>query len=114
MFKDPFLVKVEFAEADAVLQEIQLAIAFGLTPLIVELNSVNVVSLIDGSVSSRKGIGWLISEIKGLMIIRASIMVKHAPTSCNVVAHHLAKLAFSFPKGYIWIEDCPAEIASLF
>lgn len=85
---------MDLAEADAFLQGIKLSIDLGLTPLIEEFDSINVVSLIDGSLSSRKEIDWLVSEIKCLMITRAPTIAKHAPRS-NVVAHNLAKIVFS-------------------
>lgn len=82
-------------------QGIKVAIDLGLTALIVDLDSVNVVSLINGGLSSRKEIGWLVSEIKGLLTDKTPFMVKHVPRSCNIMAHNLAKLTFSFPEGYI-------------
>ena len=45
---------MEFAKAYAIVQGIKLAIDLGLTPLIVKLDSVNVVTLINGSLSSKK------------------------------------------------------------
>lgn len=82
-------------------------------PLIVELDSLTVVRLLNGSLHSRKEIGWLVSEIIGLMANRSRIIMKHVPRSCNLVAHNRAKLAFSFPDGYTWIKDPPIEIVSL-
>ena len=82
----PFSDDVELAEAYAFLQGIKLPIDFGLTPLIEEFDSINVVNLIDGSLSSKKEIDWLVLEIKCLMINRAPTIVKHEPRSCNVVA----------------------------
>lgn len=64
-----------------------------------KLDSVNVVSPIDGSLSSKKEIDWLAYEIKGLMVNRAYIILKHAPRSCKVVAHNLPKVTFPFPEG---------------
>ena len=82
----PFSNDVELVEANAFLSGIKLSIDLGLTPLTEEFDSINVVSLIDGSLSSRKVIDWLVSEIKCLMINIAPTIVKHAPRSCNVVA----------------------------
>lgn len=64
-----------------------------------KLDSVNVVSPIDESLSSKKEIDWLAYEIKGLMVNRAYMILKHAPRSCNVVAHNLPKVTFPFPEG---------------
>lgn len=51
----------EFAEAYAVFQGIKLAIDLGLTPLIIELDSVNIVTPINGSLSSTRSKAlWLI------------------------------------------------------
>ena len=63
-----------------------------------KLDSVNVVSPIDGSLSSKKEIDWLEYEIKGLMVNRAYMILKHAPRSCNVVARNLPKADFSFSR----------------
>ena len=52
--KSFFCRDVEFAKAYAVVQGVKLAIDLGLTPLIVKLDSVNVVTLINGSLSSKK------------------------------------------------------------
>lgn len=103
----------KFAEAETVFQGLKLAFDLGLFPLIVELDSLNVVSLIEGSLHSQKEISWLVSEIKSFMTHRPPIMVKYVPRSCITVAHILAKLAFSSPDETIWIEECPAEIADL-
>ena len=62
-----------------------------------EFDSVNLVHLITGVLSSRKEIEWIISEIR----------------NCNTVSYQLAKLALSLINDLIQLEEPPTDTAVL-
>lgn len=54
-------------EASAVLEGIELVVDLGLTPLMIESDSVNGISLISGRISSNLKINWLIYDIRAFI-----------------------------------------------
>lgn len=62
-----FLCVIEFVEASAVLEGIELVVDLGLTPLMIESDSVNGISLISGRISSNLKINWLIYDIRAFI-----------------------------------------------
>lgn len=63
----PFSGVIEFVEASAVLEGIELVVDLRLTPLMIESDSVNGISLISGRISSNLKINWLIYDIRAFI-----------------------------------------------
>lgn len=63
----PFFGVIEFMEASAVLEGIELVVDLGLTPLMIESDSINGISLISGRISSNLKINWLIYDIRAFI-----------------------------------------------
>lgn len=61
--KKPCLGDVEIAEALPILGGVKMAAKAGLSPLIIEFDSKNVVNFILNGISSRGELDWIISEI---------------------------------------------------
>ena len=59
----PFLGDVEFVEALVVQKRFRLTSEIGLTPTIIESDSLNVVNLIGNKIASMCKVGWVISKI---------------------------------------------------
>ncbi|KAK9219026.1 hypothetical protein WN943_007665 [Citrus x changshan-huyou] len=111
----PFLGDVEFVEALAVYKRLRLTSDIGLTPAIIESDSLNEVNLIGNKIASRCEVGWVISEIQeALTSSHSTVQVLFAPRTCNeaTLAHHLAKLALYHPIEQVWIEEPPSEIST--
>lgn len=87
-----FLGDIKFAETSALLEGIKLAMNLGLTLLVIESDSVNVISLISGRIISNFEIDWIISNIRPLICNRSLSAVKHVPRFYNSVAHNVAKM----------------------
>ncbi|ESR34492.1 hypothetical protein CICLE_v10006508mg, partial [Citrus x clementina] len=87
-----FLDDIKFAETSALLEGIKLAMDLGLTLLVIESDSVNVISLISGRIINNFEIHWIISNIRALICNRSLSAVKHVPRFYNSVAHNVAKM----------------------
>ncbi|KAJ4717566.1 Ribonuclease H-like domain containing protein [Melia azedarach] len=101
---------VEQAEALAILEGVKIACDSGLQPLIVESDAINVVNLINGKLSSKGEIIWIISEIQNYVRKNKFLVIKYVPRTVNVAAHHLAKLALLSKESSIWMEETPQEL----
>lgn len=63
----PFSGATEFVEASVILEGIELVVDLWLTPLMIEFDSVNGISLISQRISSNLKINWLISDIRAFI-----------------------------------------------
>ncbi|PON66239.1 Ribonuclease H-like domain containing protein [Parasponia andersonii] len=97
----------EVTEVMVVHKGIQIARDNGLHPLIVESDASNVVSLIDNRSYSMADIGIITHEIQNMLSSMLGSATSYSPTSCNKVAHVLAKWVVSNTGDFVLFEDFP-------
>ena len=99
--------------SSAILKGIKLAEDLGFLPLLIESDSVNVISLISGKINSELEIDWLISDIKSFIFKKSAFAIRHIPKSGNSAAHKAAKMALDHAELRTWLQDAPPDIVPL-
>ncbi|KAL9409651.1 hypothetical protein AB3S75_047964 [Citrus x aurantiifolia] len=108
-----FFGDIEFAEASEILEGIKLAEDLGLTPLVVQSDSINVIRLMSRKINSNLEIDWVIYEISAFICKKNMFVVKHIPRSYNSVAHKAVKMTLGQSESCIWVQETPPNIACL-
>ncbi|GAY41190.1 hypothetical protein CUMW_057530 [Citrus unshiu] len=112
-YRRRFFGDIELAEASAILEGIKLAENLGLTPLVVESDSINVIRLMSRKINSNLEIDWVISEISAFICKKSLFAVKHILRSYNSVAHKVVKMTLGQSESCIWVQETPPNIAFL-
>lgn len=68
---------IEFTEASPVLEDIKLIVDLGLTPFVIEFDSVNIINLISWRIINNLEIDWVIYDIRALICNKSLFVVKH-------------------------------------
>ncbi|KAK0583850.1 hypothetical protein LWI29_003986 [Acer saccharum] len=84
-------VSIDIAEAKAVYEGLMLAKQSGLLPLSIESDSLTVVKLCNGEISTRSDVFNVISDIQIVVNREERILISHIPRICNRVAHEIAR-----------------------
>ena len=98
-------------EDEAVLFGIQTAQQVDCVPMIIELDSKEVVDLSLNRKESKIEREWIIAEIQTKLRIQASI--QFAPRGCIVVTHSITKKALDVENHCIWLENFPVHVMML-
>lgn len=101
-------------EAEAVLFGIQNAIQVNCMTMIIKSDSTEVVELSLCRKSSLTEIAWTIAEIQTMLKNWNSSRIQYVSRDCNVIADSLAKLALSFERPALWLENFPDDVMMLF
>ncbi|KAK4847768.1 hypothetical protein QYF36_005675 [Acer negundo] len=97
-------VSVDIAEAKAIYEGLVLAKKSGLLPLSIESDSLNVVKLCNGEITTRSDVFNVISEIQIIVNREERILISHIPRICNRVAHEVARREISLENS-VFLED---------
>ncbi|KAK1558626.1 hypothetical protein Q3G72_004734 [Acer saccharum] len=101
------------AEALAVWHGLLLAGDHGLTPCLIELDSLQVVEMINKGIPPMSDVGPIISMICGFLRMHLGCGISHIPRNANFVAHSLAKAVLSLDSDCYWLECCPPCVERL-
>ncbi|KAK4851629.1 hypothetical protein QYF36_016970 [Acer negundo] len=92
------------AEAMAVWWGIGLALDFGLVPFQIESDCLQVVEMVSKGSAE---VGHIISMIVASLGLNPGCSISHTPSTGNLVAHHLAKIALLVDHDCFWLDSCP-------
>lgn len=104
---------VAFAMEEAMELGLQIAGQVGLSCLVIESDSQEVVNLMNNRQGSGIKIFWVISKIQNLVKGFDNVNSQYAHKSCNVIAHSLARLAIERCETIVWMGSFPSELMSL-
>lgn len=105
---------VDCMEAEAVNFGIQVAADANFLPMIIELDSKEVVDLSCNGKGSKTEIFWIITTIQASLKRLNGVQIQHVLRGCNTTAHVLAKKALDYDSTVVWLGNFPAEILMLF
>ncbi|KAL5827457.1 hypothetical protein ACOSQ4_019254 [Xanthoceras sorbifolium] len=108
-----FCVSPLVAEAMAILRGIQFASEMGISPIMVESDSLSVINIITSHAFPLSDVGVVISDIYRSIEALNDFKIIFASRQANSVAHGLAKLALSLSDASFWLEDYPPCIENL-
>ncbi|KAK4836578.1 hypothetical protein QYF36_024928 [Acer negundo] len=97
-------VSVDIAEAKAIYEGLVLAKKSGLLPFSIESDSLNVVKLCNGEITTRSDVFNVISDIQIIVNRDERILISHIPQICNRVAHEVARRAIGLENS-IFLDD---------
>ncbi|KAK4835953.1 hypothetical protein QYF36_016770 [Acer negundo] len=97
-------VSFDFAEAKAIYEGLVFAKKSGLLPLSIESDSLNVVKLCNGEITSRSDVFNVISEIQIIVNRDERILISHIPRIYNRVAHEVARRAIGLENS-VFLDD---------
>lgn len=80
---DVYFDDVNVVEEEALCFGLRLARKTGLSPLIIEFNSLYVIQLIQGRQSTRIDLFWITVEIQQLVIPKHDFRIQHVSRNCN-------------------------------
>ncbi|KAH9766108.1 rnase h domain-containing protein [Citrus sinensis] len=101
-------------EAEAILFGIQNAFQVNCRPMIIESDSSEVVELSINRKGSLAEIAWTIADIQLFLKNQDPSRIQYVPRACNALADSLAKLALSFERPALWLENFPENVLLLF
>ena len=101
---------VAIVEAEAIRFDIRLAKETGLSPLMIESNSLFVIQLIQGKQHTRTELLWIIFYVHQLMQPKQDFRIRHISRSGNQAADTLAKYALRTCSSFVLLEDFPQSI----
>ncbi|KAL5746292.1 hypothetical protein ACOSP7_027438 [Xanthoceras sorbifolium] len=97
---------VEVAEAAAILHGVHLAIQSGYSYIVVESNSLNVISYLRLRSPPISEVGLIILDILSLCS-SIEVVFQFAPRGANSVVHCLAQFSFNVVDVVVWREVVP-------
>ncbi|PON85239.1 Ribonuclease H-like domain containing protein [Trema orientale] len=95
-------------DAMALRKSIQFTRDAGLTLIIIESDSLNVVNLINRFLKSKSDIGVIINDIQYLLTTIPQFFAHHVSRTCNTIAHDMAIWALKHDGDFVWLEDAPS------
>ncbi|KAL5774707.1 hypothetical protein ACOSP7_012264 [Xanthoceras sorbifolium] len=98
-------------EALAVLKGLQIALASGLLPAILETDSLDVATAINNPSVYSSEVGLIIFDIVDLLGRCPGSKVLYVPHSAYMVSHTLSRFALSLDRDYFLLEDYPVCIS---
>ncbi|KAL5789715.1 hypothetical protein ACOSQ2_004603 [Xanthoceras sorbifolium] len=101
-------------KTEAICFGLSIALKTGFSPILLEFNALSVVNLVISKSSPYSDIGLFILDILNLLESPSVWGVSYSHKSTNMVAHSLAKLAFSFSSKSIWVVDFSPSVRVLF
>ena len=110
MAQGVFSDDVDLAEAEALCFGLQMAKEIGLSPLIIEYDSLHVTQFVSDRLSTRTELFWLISKAKNLLSPKHKFQVRTFSRVCNTAADALAKYYICCRKYYAWVDDFPPHL----
>jgi hypothetical protein len=96
------------AEALAARRAVELSLSLGITQLILEGDSLQIVQAIQGISNAQYMYGIIVEDLKALLRGFINYKVIFVPREANGKAHKLAKLALSRGVNKVWREDFPS------
>jgi len=102
-----------FVESEAVLAALKAAIDVGISLVIVEADSTNLLSAIQTASFDQAPGGVIFREIRDLISLHfIDVEFSYVPHSCNRSAHELAQSGFVWDPGHpiIWIDALPSFV----
>lgn len=106
----PYRGDVACMEVEAVLFGIKSAQQAAVFPIIIELDSKEVVDLSLKKKISKTEIEWKIAEIQANLENQNLSSLSYVPKSCNSIAHSIAKIALGFESQVFRLENFPKQI----
>ena len=98
---------VAITKAEAIRFGILLAKETGLSPLMIESDSLFVIQLIQEKQHTRTELLWIISDVQQLMQPKQDFRIRHISRSGNQAADALAKYALRSCSSFVLLEDFP-------
>ncbi|TXG71894.1 hypothetical protein EZV62_000473 [Acer yangbiense] len=103
----------DIAEAKVIYEGLLLATSSGLQPLSIESDSLNVVRLCNGEISTRNDVFNVICDIQFLLSRERKTSISYIPRSCNRVAHEVARRAIGLENSVIMYDPYPIWLQKL-
>jgi ribonuclease HI len=107
-FNDPTV-----AEALAAWHAVNMCVAKGFHKIVLEGDSLVVVSALNNSLPTWSSLGQLIEDTKVKAKSLHQVEISHVNRAANLAAHSLAKFAISQLLDELWIEECHSYIQSI-
>ncbi|XP_024178154.1 uncharacterized protein LOC112184104 [Rosa chinensis] len=98
------------AELLALIHGVQLALDHHLTPLVVESDCMDLVQAIPGSSLDHSDLGFLLSDLRALLIAALGARVGYGKRTTNLVAHSLAQEAKDGQFSVNFFTNCPPSV----
>ena len=109
----PLPTSMEMVEVLAAHRALVFAQELGFDKVIVERDSANTITSINGGHMDHSALGHVLLDIKRLFSSFSHISVKHINREGNCVAHKLARWAARFPF-LVWIKSVPLDILEVY
>ena len=100
-------------KALACLKVVQFALELGLTRVVFEGDSIVIINALPHGVDDMASFGNILDNIRMHFAVFQFVEFVYVNRSCNTVADALAKKAKSDVGVQVWLNDLPADIASL-
>ena len=100
-------------KALACLKVVQFALELGLTRVVFEGDSIVIINALPHGVDDMASFGNILDNIRMHSVVFQFVEFVYVNRSCNTVADALAKKAKSDVGVQVWLNDLPADIASL-
>ena len=100
-------------KALACLKVVQFALELGLTHVVFEGDSIVIINALPHGVGDMASFGNILDNIRMHFAVFQFVEFVYVNRSCNTVADALAKKAKSDVGVQVWLNDLPADIASL-
>lgn len=101
-------------EAEAVSFSIHAAQSAKFLPIIMELDSKEIVNLSCNKKGIKTAIFWTTATIQASLKSLNGAQIQHVPRGCNTTAHALAKIALDYDTPVVWLGRIPTETLMLF
>lgn len=107
---------IDVAEAYAARHAMQISMEAGLQGLILESDSLKLISHLNRGLIESSSFGFLVADILKLLSRCLVFSCKHVKRGGNKVAHKLAHLSKSFSemRVWLWLEDVPWKLGLLY
>ena len=109
----PMAQSVADLKALACLKVVQFALELGLTRVVFEGDSIVIINALPHGVGDMASFGNILDNIRMHSAVFQFVEFVYVNRSCNTVANALAKKAKSDVGVHVWLNDLPADIASL-
>ncbi|XP_062155310.1 uncharacterized protein LOC133863384 [Alnus glutinosa] len=106
----PYIVDPNAAGTIAAWSAVQFGREMGANRIVLEGDSMVVVSALRASESCDRLFGQLIDNIKSYFSHFSPVKVNHVRREANVAAHVMAKMAISNLLNHSWVGECPRFI----
>lgn len=105
---------VAYIEAKAVSLGIQVTQKIKCLPMIIELDSKEVVDLARNRKWCKSEIFWTVVAIQASLKSLNQVQIQHVSWACNTSAHDLVKITLDYDTLVVWLGTSPTKIMVLF